>query len=174
MTTRTPASNPPTRPWTSEPWPWIILGMLGTVVVASILTLVIAMDTTDSLVADDYTKHGKAINQRLEKDEAAHRLGVVLRPRVQALGQGQVRIEALLELADPTAAPPETLLLSLSHPTMSRLDTRLTLTRQPSGAYSVLATPPMAGAWHAAFESPEGSWRVRTRLEISAQAALSP
>ncbi|MEY2776031.1 MAG: hypothetical protein RLY30_129 [Pseudomonadota bacterium] len=146
--------------------------MLSTVVVASIITLIIAMDTTDSLVADDYTKHGKAINQRLEKDEAAHRLGIVLSPRVLPQGEGLVRIEVSLRIADPSVPAPEFLRLSLSHPTMSKLDTQLNLARHPSGSYFVQASPPMAGVWHAAFENPEGSWRVRTRLEISPQSAL--
>ncbi|MGA1694350.1 MAG: FixH family protein [Burkholderiaceae bacterium] len=155
------------RHWTREPWPWIILGMLGTVVVASLVTLFIAMSTTDSLVADDYTKHGKAINQRLEKDNAAHRLGVVIKPAVTSQGDGLVRIEAALSIADPAATRPESLKLSLSHPTINKLDTQLTLARLPSGLYFVVVSPPKAGFWHAAFESPDGRWRVRTRLEIN-------
>lgn len=170
-----PPSMPPSssghttapRHWTREPWPWIILGMLSTVVVASFITLMIAMDTSDSLVADDYTKHGKAINQRLEKDEAAHRLGVVLTPKVTPQGDGLVRIEAALRIADPSATQPESLRLSLSHPTINKLDTQLTLARLPSGAYFVVVAPPKPGLWHASFESPDGTWRVRTRLEIS-------
>ncbi len=140
--------------------------MLGTVVIASVITLFIAMDTTDSLVADDYTKHGKAINQRLEKDDTAHRLGVVITPTLTPQGGGLVRIEAALSMADSSALRPESLKLSLSHPTISKLDTQLTLARLPSGAYFVVVSPPKAGLWHAAFEPPDGSWRVRTRLEI--------
>lgn len=41
------------RPWYREPWPWIIIGLLGTVIVASMITLWIAASNPDGLVVDD-------------------------------------------------------------------------------------------------------------------------
>lgn len=41
------------RPWYREPWPWIIIGLLGTVIVASMITLWIAVANPDGLVVDD-------------------------------------------------------------------------------------------------------------------------
>ncbi|MFZ9757701.1 MAG: FixH family protein, partial [Burkholderiaceae bacterium] len=35
--------------WWKQPWPWIILGMLSSVVVASMVTIVIAVKTQDTL-----------------------------------------------------------------------------------------------------------------------------
>jgi hypothetical protein len=43
----------PGRPWYREPWPWIIIGLLGTVIVASFITLWIAASNPDGLVVDD-------------------------------------------------------------------------------------------------------------------------
>ena len=43
----------PGRPWFREPWPWIIIGLLGTVIVASFITLWIAVSNPDGLVVDD-------------------------------------------------------------------------------------------------------------------------
>jgi hypothetical protein len=40
-------------PWYREPWPWIIIGLLGTVIVASLVTLWIAASNPDGLVVDD-------------------------------------------------------------------------------------------------------------------------
>ena len=41
------------RPWYREPWPWIVIGLLGTVVVASLITFWIAVSNPDGLVVDD-------------------------------------------------------------------------------------------------------------------------
>ncbi len=41
------------QPWYREPWPWIIIGLLGTVIVASFITLWIAASNPDGLVVDD-------------------------------------------------------------------------------------------------------------------------
>ncbi|MEE4217700.1 MAG: FixH family protein [Xanthomonadales bacterium] len=41
------------KPWFREPWPWIIIGLLGTVVIASFITLWIAMSNPDALVVRD-------------------------------------------------------------------------------------------------------------------------
>ena len=42
-----------TQPWYREPWPWIIIGLLGTVIIASFITLWIAIANPDRLVVDD-------------------------------------------------------------------------------------------------------------------------
>ena len=36
-----------------EPWPWIILGLLGSVIIASLITLWIAISNPDAMVVDD-------------------------------------------------------------------------------------------------------------------------
>ncbi|MGA1096324.1 MAG: FixH family protein, partial [Burkholderiaceae bacterium] len=43
-------------PWWQHRWPWIILFMLSSVIVACMVTIYIAVTTRDSLVADDYSK----------------------------------------------------------------------------------------------------------------------
>lgn len=148
--------------------------MLSAVVLASIVTLAIAMDTTDSLVADDYTRHGKAINQRLEKDQAAQRLGVTVFTTVTAQGDGLVRIEATLAMTDSLALRPEALKLRLAHPTLNHLDTQMTLARLPSGSYFALVPPLRGGLWHAAYESDDGAWRFRTRLNFALHQDTQP
>ena len=43
----------PGKSWMREPWPWIIIGMLSTVVIASFVTLWIAISHPDPNVVDD-------------------------------------------------------------------------------------------------------------------------
>jgi hypothetical protein len=49
----TQQKTPESRSWHREPWPWIIIGLLGTTIIASIVTLWIAMTNPDFLVVDD-------------------------------------------------------------------------------------------------------------------------
>ena len=64
------------RPWYREPWPWILMSVPATAVVAGIITLWLAVSSADGLVAEDYYKQGLAINRVIEREEAAQRLGL--------------------------------------------------------------------------------------------------
>ncbi len=48
-----PVNEHTVRPWYREPWPWIIIGLLGTVIIASLVTLWIAASNPDGLVVDE-------------------------------------------------------------------------------------------------------------------------
>ena len=52
-------------PWYRHSWPWFIVVLLSTTVVAGIATVIIAVRGADPLVADDYYRAGKAINRTL-------------------------------------------------------------------------------------------------------------
>lgn len=41
------------RPWYREPWPWIIIGLLGSVIIASFITLWIAVSNPDAMVVNE-------------------------------------------------------------------------------------------------------------------------
>jgi len=41
------------RPWHREPWPWFIIGLLGAAVIASLVTLYIAIANPDFPVVDE-------------------------------------------------------------------------------------------------------------------------
>ncbi len=47
------AEPSPPRPWYREPWPWIIIGLLGSVMVASGVTVWIAVTHPDALVVEE-------------------------------------------------------------------------------------------------------------------------
>ena len=151
--------------WWQNRWPWIILGMLGSTILACMITIVIAVKTQDSLVADDYTRHGKGINQRLEKDQEAQRRGITLVPTATRQPDGAV-VFVLVYTAPERSPPPEFLRLHLAHPTIGAQDRSLALVQTAPGRYQAQATEFMAGYWHLSAEDPAGLWRVRSRLPI--------
>ena len=66
-------SNTP--PWYRQFWPWFLIALPGSVVIASLVTVYIAFSGADSLVVDNYYRDGLAINQVLEQDRRAEALG---------------------------------------------------------------------------------------------------
>ncbi|MFZ9314490.1 MAG: FixH family protein [Burkholderiaceae bacterium] len=151
--------------WWQNRWPWIILGMLGSTILACMITIVIAVKTQDSLVADDYTRHGKGINQRLEKDQEATRRGITLLPTASRQPDGAV-VFVVVYSAPESSPPPEFLRLQLAHPTIGAQDRSLAMVQTAPGRYQAQATDLMAGYWHLSAEDPQGQWRVRSRLPI--------
>ena len=67
-------------PWYRQRWPWLLMLGPAIVVVAGIVTAVIAIETDDGLVADDYYKRGLAINQTLERAARTAVLGLTATP----------------------------------------------------------------------------------------------
>ena len=51
-----PNRNP--KPWYREPWPWILMAGPALVVVAGVVTMVLAVRSNDPLVAEDYYRRG--------------------------------------------------------------------------------------------------------------------
>ena len=141
--------------WYREPWPWILIALPLTAVVASLTTLWLAIKSDDGLVEDDYYKQGMAINQTLHRDKAAQalHLGAVL-----TLGAGGKAL--LLTLSGDLKTPPHSLALSFLHPTQAGRDHKLTLQANPQGRY-IAAMPDLGkGTWRVILEAPDDAWRL--------------
>ncbi len=65
-----------TQPWYRQFWPWFLIALPASVVVAALSTAYIANRDADDLVVQDYYKDGLAINRQLEKEERATQLGI--------------------------------------------------------------------------------------------------
>ena len=69
-------SAPTSKPWYREPWPWFLISLPATAVIAGVATVWIAATSADGLVVGDYYKTGLAINQTLARDDVAHALAL--------------------------------------------------------------------------------------------------
>ena len=65
------------KPWYKQFWPWVIIGLPTSVVIASVVTYFIALNGIDSVISKDYYKEGLAINTDLSLDKKAATLGLV-------------------------------------------------------------------------------------------------
>lgn len=148
-----------TRRWYREPWVWLLISLPMTAVIASMVTIYLAVSTSDGLVVDDYYKRGKAINVDLARDAAAARhelradIDLDMRNNhVQLLLQGN--IEPL----------PETLTLSLLHPTQAGYDQLLSLQHAGDGVYSGAIDEVGRGNWYLQLETVE--WRLSGSMRM--------
>ena len=159
-------------PWYRQFWPWFVIALPLTAVVASIATLVIAAHDPDGLVVDDYYKQGLAINQALGRDRQAQTLGLSGLVRLDPIG-GHL---ALTLSGLPGNADAEDLELRLIHPTRPHLDRSLTLIREAKDTWHARLGPIAPGRWHVHLESPQGAWRLAGRLALpeQQQALLQP
>jgi hypothetical protein len=126
-------------PWYKQFWPWAL--MLGpfAVVVASLITLGLALYHPESLVVDDYYKEGKAVHLSLQRDREAQRLG--LEARLQWQGE-QVSISLTSKQG---MVWPQQLQLLLSHPVDAGQDQRLLLQRVQADSAEGVAQARYAG-----------------------------
>lgn len=148
-----------TRRWYREPWVWLLISLPMTAVIAGMVTIYLAVSTSDGLVVDDYYKRGKAINVDLARDAAAARhelradIDLDMRNNhVQLLLQGN--IEPL----------PETLTLSLLHPTQAGYDQLLSLQHAGDGVYSGAIDEVGRGNWYLQLETVE--WRLSGSMQM--------
>lgn len=153
------------RPWWRHGWVWFLIGIPASAVIAGSITIWIAFTRADSLVADDYYREGRAINQRLEKDQAAVDHGVRLASTITTLANGVRRIEVLFD-ARQGLHPPEFIRLRLSHPTLDRMDIQATLVRVSGVRYASDVPGITSGRWYAQMEDDESVWRVKTTLHL--------
>lgn len=153
-------------PWYREPWPWLLMAGPAMVVVAGIVTMWLAVEGNDGLVADDYYKRGLAINQVLARDNAAQARGYTANVSFDS-GFSRVRVKL-----SGNELPPA-LLLNLAHPTRAGEDRIVPLAQVATGVYEGVLQPPAAGRWRLSVEDASRTWRLNTDWHVPQDTALA-
>lgn len=148
-------------PWYRQFWPWFLIALPASAVIAGIATLIIAMHEPDGLVEDDYYKAGLAINQVLKRDRQAARLGVSALVRRDP-EQGWVAVELMSREPLNIAS----LRLRLLHATRENFDRELELLREADGIFRARLGDVPAGAWNLQLQPIDSSWRLTGRMSL--------
>ncbi len=127
----------------------------GVVIVAGIITTVIAVQTSDGLVSDDYYKQGLSVNQRMQRDQHATQLGL----HADVMRSG-LNLRLLITTADSSALP-QAITLRLAHPTVDGRDQIIQMKSEGQGFYGGALTAEVIGRWHVTLEDPAGHWRLQ-------------
>jgi hypothetical protein len=141
------------QPWYRQRWPWLLSIMPITAVMMSFTFLWLAIKTDDGLVSDDYYKDGLAINRIVERDAAASNYHVHATARLE----GAV---VSLQLAADLPVRPDTLKLTLAHPTRKGLDHSVLLTRNTMNAYIGMVRDLIDSRYDIILEPIDGGWRL--------------
>jgi hypothetical protein len=103
-----------TTPWYRQRWPWLVMLPPAVAVVGCIVTITLAVRSSDGVVAADYYKRGLAINEQLARSQQAARIGLQATVSTRGLTGGD---EVRVTLQAEQIIPPEAVLkLRLVHP----------------------------------------------------------
>ena len=141
------------KPWYREFWPWFLMSLPATAVIAGVATVVIAIQSADGMVVGDYYKAGLAINQTLARDDAAYAMALSATVKTE---NGAL----LLTLGGRLPSYPEQLSLTLAHPTRSGMDQSLNLHHAGGNHYRAALPAMPAGKWHLLLVDNASTWRV--------------
>ncbi len=145
--------------WYHYPMVWMVIAIPMSAVIVGAILLTLSITTFDGLVEDDYYKKGKEINALLERDEFALEQGI--KAAVQIDVETGIIVIGLSSVEGYEF--PQDLGLSLLHPTQSRKDVKLLLSKGPDGRYySELLAPLSDGRWY--FRISEPNWRLQKLL----------
>ena len=114
-----------TKPWYRQFWPWFIIALPASSVVAGLTTVWISLQTTDSLVMTSEDGVQAAAARAIDAERTAARLGLGITLDVD-MQSGAVR--AILERGTREGLP-DALQLELSHPAFADRDVSITLHR---------------------------------------------
>ncbi len=153
------------KPWYRQFWPWFLIALPASAVVAGIATYYVALPGSQDLVVDDYYKAGLAINKTLDREKAARALGL---SAGMSYDEHSGRLVVTLQQAAREPAPPGRLRLLILHPTLTGRDRRVELRATPSQpwVFSGRIRPLGKADWYLRLEPLDRSWRLDGRLLV--------
>lgn len=163
-----------TKPWYRQFWPWFIIALPASAVVAGLTTVWIAMQTSDSLVVRSEDGVTNAADRHMSAQRLASELGLAA---LVEIDRDTGTVAAVMRSGD-LAEVPAALDFELSHPAFADRDQRITLS---------IAMPDKDGnpVWVGHFVTvPEGrfyavlhagdTWRLSAEWQGEASLTLRP
>lgn len=148
-----------TPPWYRQFWPWFIIALPATVVVAGFTTLYIALQNPHSMVDDAYYEEGLAINQSLEQDNQASLLGMSAQV---FFDPESFTVRVNLDGTDM----PESLELRLMHPISDQFDQQLELQSNEAGIYTGQYSETTQTNYYIRVTPPSAVWRLNGEVDF--------
>lgn len=157
----------PVAPWYRQPWFWFLTIFPLAAIVWCIFMIIVASNMEDTMVTDDYSKEGRAINLELARDQAAVDLGLA-----GELEFDQRSLALTLDTADGPADFPY-LVLNLFHPTLADRDRTIQFQRIAPGQYRGQLLEDIEGRWYYDLRGPDNRWRLKGEAWLPAENGLS-
>ena len=149
-------------PWYKQFWPWVLIGLPTSVVIASVITYFLAINGMDSVISKDYYKEGLAVNADLERDKKAADLG--LSADITIDGQNVTMKLSANDAATVHSLAGQPILLEIENLSFQDKDLSASLVPKGDGIWQGKIPANMSQAtWLARLIGPD--WRISHRLE---------
>lgn len=146
-------------PWFSQFWPWFLIALPGSVVIASIWLVFFSFKHADSIVSDNYYKEGLAMNQVVTDLGEAGSMGLTAN---LALNHGVLTVT--LNADQPVEL--ESIDIAFLHPADQLLDHTITAKHLGNQRYMAKLGDIPAGRWYVDVigKDDNSSWRLKGEL----------
>ena len=153
------------KPWYKQFWPWFLIALPATVVVASFVTLGIFSKNSVSLVAEDYYKKGKGINVDISRVNVTKELG--LKASVHSEGNAVV-----IEFDKGQLEHYPAITAMFAHRTLPDHDFTKLVTSDARGVYRFTLDDALQGPWFVELTPHDEEWLIQGRIEFPTSAAV--
>ncbi len=155
-------NNEKVLPWYKQFWPWYLIFLPASAVVAGITTVIIAVNNQDHMVVDNYYKQGLAINRVISAQQQAATLGLQARAMFDVAG-GKLTL-----MFAGNSDINEDIRLILVHPTLNKLDREFTLKKTRDNYYELNIKSLEPGRWNMMLEPIQQNWRLDAVVDLPA------
>jgi hypothetical protein len=156
------------KPWYRQFWPWFLISLPAAAVVASIVTINLAVESSDGLVSENYYKEGLAIYRDADALLLARQQGI--RADIKVTPDQRMLQVSLTSKSNHAYGK---IKLDLRHPTRAHHDVSLTL--QPIGPDRYQAKLPanlVPANWLIELSAPESGWQLHGRMDLRKQPEI--
>lgn len=147
-----------TLPWYKQFWPWFLILLPLSVVIASLITFFIAQTSPPALVSGNYYKEGLAINADMQLEANAKNLGL---SAIISTNRTTFTVQ-LIGLEEQ----PDELLIDLRHATISQHDQSFPVTKVADGIYHSSSLVPQLGKWYISIRNPDNTWEIKKVVKL--------
>lgn len=163
----TPSNDEANRPWYRQPWLWFLILFPAMSITYCIIAITVSLTTHTSMVVDDYSKEGLAINQSLAREAMAADLGLKA-----SISQSGRNLDIVLDSHEAAAVSPDYLVLRLFHPTMGEQDRVIQLSPAGPGRYRGQVAGNIDGRWYLDLSGPDSDWRIKGEGRFPAESGI--
>jgi len=153
-------------PWYRQFWPWFLISLPATAVVACIITIVIAVQNEPRLVNENYYLEGLSINERLKQQQQAVKLSVT----ANLLFSEQAGKITVFLNGESTA--PQTLFLTISAPGDTKLDQNFKLQQINQRLFSGVLKNFPKGRFYVSLEPDHREWLLLDEIILPSQDTI--
>lgn len=147
-------------PWYKERFVWMIIFFPLLAVIGGIITIILAIESNDGLVVDDYYKEGLEINRTLDRDHSAarHQLSAEIE-FVSALDEVIIHLTANSDFHYP-----DQIEVSFLNATRAGMDQQVIMKQTEGQTYRSHLSPLAIGKWYVHIEHDD--WRLMEPINI--------